>query len=332
MYFTARVVFTACVSTLLCGTLGVLAVECPADLPTTCKCEQEMVVCEGLDTFPPANTMTSFKLIEFRNCQFQNISKLDYNDAEELMIISSLVQNISDNAFSTMTSLTLLALTSNEIAEVRPAMFNGLDVLTRLTLTSNKLTNIGEKAFNTLPMLDDLELSLNKKVNLSENTFQDHPTLRKINLVDCGLTSETVPIAALAKVSHLMHLNLDRNNLGQIPEKQFSSLSSLEELHLDSCHLTMLHEDSFEDLKKLKLLDLANNQLTTIPEDALDDPKDTLRTFYVNSNQLGALDDDLLDWKDLKEVRLGHNPWQCDCGIWFMTQMDLAHVDPENVT
>ncbi len=79
-------------------------------------------------------------------------------------------------------------------------------------------------------------------------------------------------------------------------------------------------------------LNLGTNHITALEPEHFTPFKDSLRTLWIESNQLQTLKEELLNWGRMNVVKLGHNPWMCDCNIHWIYKLEHKHYDKENVT
>ncbi|XP_006876828.1 PREDICTED: extracellular matrix protein 2 isoform X2 [Chrysochloris asiatica] len=107
--------------------------------------------------------------------------------------------------------------------------------ITNLELAGNSITSIPNEAFNGLPNLERLDLSKN------------------------NITSSGIGPKAFKLLKKLMHLNVDGNNLIQIPSEL---PSTLEELKINDNNLQAINENSLSGLSQLVTLELEGNNLS----------------------------------------------------------------------
>uniref|UniRef100_G1SUW0 Extracellular matrix protein 2 n=1 Tax=Oryctolagus cuniculus TaxID=9986 RepID=G1SUW0_RABIT len=109
--------------------------------------------------------------------------------------------------------------------------------ITSLELVGNSITSIPDEAFNGLPNLERLDLSKN------------------------NITSSGVGLKAFKFLKKLMRLNMDGNNLIEIPSEL---PSTLEELKINENNLQGIDEESLSGLNQLVTLELEGNNLSEI--------------------------------------------------------------------
>ncbi|XP_046520906.1 extracellular matrix protein 2-like isoform X1 [Equus quagga] len=107
--------------------------------------------------------------------------------------------------------------------------------ITSLELVGNSITSIPDEAFNGLPNLERLDLSKN------------------------NITSSGIGPKAFKLLKKLMRLNMDGNNLADIPSEL---PPTLEELKISENNLQAIEEGSLSDLNQLVTLELEGNNLS----------------------------------------------------------------------
>ncbi|XP_026078498.1 chondroadherin-like [Carassius auratus] len=83
-------------------------------------------------------------------------------------------------------------------------------------------------------------------------------------------------------------LNMQRNNLGNLPTGGFSEMKGLVSLHLQHCQIREISSQAFKGLKKLIYLYLSNNEISTIKPGAFEDLTE-LTYLYLDGNQITSL-------------------------------------------
>ena len=112
---------------------------------------------------------------------------------------------------------------------------------------------------------------------------------------------ESIDGNAFYGLTKLERVLLYENRIKQIDVATFARLSSLKILFLSSNPISCLHRDIFRDLTSLEVLTLYDNQLTTLPKGI----------FEHN--------------KELNQVHLGHNDWNCDCHLRWLIEYFQAY-------
>uniref|UniRef100_A0A915N6E6 Uncharacterized protein n=1 Tax=Meloidogyne javanica TaxID=6303 RepID=A0A915N6E6_MELJA len=136
-----------------------------------------------------------------------------------------------------------------------------------------------------------------------------------------------------------------RDNLIQeIENNVFEDLQALERLKLDKNRLRSLPANGlFKFNKLLRRLDLSQNELWTISTEQIIGPTE-LVTLNLDRNQLHCLDSlslnhwpsleqltlssnelDLASLPKLRTLKLGDNPWNCDCRMRWLKRLKVAN-------
>ncbi|XP_040818713.1 extracellular matrix protein 2 isoform X3 [Ochotona curzoniae] len=113
----------------------------------------------------------------------------------------------------------------------------------------------------TAPQITSLEFVGNSITSIPDEAFNGFPNLERLDLSRNNINSSAVGPKAFKFLKKLTRLNLDGNNLVQIP----SDLpSTLEELKINENHLQGIDEDSLSGLNQLVTLELEGNNLSEI--------------------------------------------------------------------
>lgn len=315
---------------LLCNTVGVMSAANACSPPiANCSCVDGTLSCMHLTELPtviPSN-ITEFM---FEECRLGQLTHIPYTKAEVLFIRNSGLTDISDGVLQNLVSLKTLDLTGNRLVSLRKEMFLGLRSLTDLSLRYSGIKQVADDAFENLLNLIEINLSDNSGLQISDNVLSKNKELKHIMLRQCDL--KNIPINALSKAQALTTLELEHNPLGSIPTNTFTKLNKLQKLNLFGCSLTAIPVGTFNGLKSLVTLNLGENNITEIPDSVFDDSRTTLQNLYLNDNKLKSLTgdesgDDIISWQNLHELKLGGNPWTCDCNLKWMRALDKSRID-----
>ncbi|XP_008991199.1 extracellular matrix protein 2 isoform X6 [Callithrix jacchus] len=111
----------------------------------------------------------------------------------------------------------------------------------------------------TAPQIKNLELSGNSIASIPDEAFNGLPNLERLDLSKNNITSSGIGSKAFKLLKKLMRLNMDGNNLVQIPSEL---PSTLEELKINENNLQAIDEESLSDLNHLVTLELEANNLS----------------------------------------------------------------------
>jgi Leucine-rich repeat (LRR) protein len=151
-----------------------------------------------------------------------------------------------------------------------PRLLSALDRYARTTpldllyVNNSTVIKIDDGAFKNL-RIHNVQLSGCKIRNIAPGAFRNQErTLKNLNLQDNEL--EEVPVESLRSLSNLSLLDLSRNLIGRVPDKAFATLQSLSTLKLSDNNLT-LSSGAFKGLEGiLKNLNLKGTRQKNIPE------------------------------------------------------------------
>ena len=265
----------------------------------------------------------------FLNCRFHAIEEVPYTNVNSLHIRNSVVTAIKDNAFNGMFKLETLDLSDNQLRNLTKELFSGLEGLKTLVITGNDLELIPSDALEYLTGLEKVEFSYNSGLQLPSKVFSKNSNLKSIQIRECGF--KEIP-TAVTQIPTLTELDLDANSLLSLEDNAFSSLKKLTTLGLDSCAIETIKDSAFDDLNQLTSLNLGHNHIKSIHRRHFEAFRDKLKYLYIESNELRTLSEDILNWDQVTDVALGHNPWICDCALYWVTETLASRHNRANVT
>ncbi|XP_058422102.1 extracellular matrix protein 2 [Diceros bicornis minor] len=111
----------------------------------------------------------------------------------------------------------------------------------------------------TAPEITSLELIGNSITSIPDEAFNGLPNLERLDLSKNNITSSGIGPKAFKLLNKLMRLNMDGNNLVEIPSEL---PSTLEELKINENNLQAIDEESLSDLYQLVTLELEGNNLS----------------------------------------------------------------------
>lgn len=314
----------------------VLAAENNYTCPEKCNCDiMNVLKCEDITEIPSLEaTSLMIEEVLFMNSNIQILTKFPrtYSNVTELEIDNCWINDINDDIFEHMTKLEVLIVTGNKhnLKSLSKASLKPLKNLKKLDLSYNELTVLPDNFFQGLSKLEQLDLGMNSVV-LGENLFSGaSDNLIKFTCNKCDI--KMVPTASLSKIKNLRYLQLNENPFRFLQIDSFKN-QNLQDLSLDNCSLSSISSKAFRKLNQLTTLNLGHNLLESIPADAFKYFKKTLKKLYLENNHLASVDENLADWRQLNETKLGgSNPWKCDCDLSWVRGMSFDKVNKDNAT
>lgn len=230
-------------------------------------------------------------------------------------------------------SLRVLNLDENQLVEVPTDALSGLPNLTSLSLARNQLARVRSNAFVGCQSVESIDLSGNGLAkNLDASAFTGlEGSLRDVVLVSCQLKNRS--LEALRSLSALRRLDLQNNDLANLPYEIFDTMTSLRRLSLDSNRLTAIYEDSFRGLTDaLRTLHLGHNPILFLASGALA-PLTGIEELYLDGLTALRLDRDVLSGHrntlttlSLSQTPLGDSVWPVITGLSVLKVLDLSSI------
>uniref|UniRef100_A0A7E4VVA4 LRRCT domain-containing protein n=1 Tax=Panagrellus redivivus TaxID=6233 RepID=A0A7E4VVA4_PANRE len=292
----------------------------------------------------PSNFLVGFpklRKVKLANNKIRLISDDLFKDLpalEGLDISRNHIERIMVEAFAELKALVSLNLSSNRLQNLSPKTFLGLDALSELDLSSNRYEKLNREAFTDLKDLAFLTVAKNKLKFLPRLVFTEQKKLVKLDVSQNGIA--TIEEGAFSGLHSLKSLDLSANELSDISSRNWPYLAELELLDLSRNNFATIYAGFFEGLGSLRSLILTANddlqrvelnafaglykldsialnncpRLVFIDEFAFEHPNQ-LTAVAMNDNGLQAVSLNLLNWRQLQNLELSGNPWNCDCEL-----------------
>ncbi|KAJ9588997.1 hypothetical protein L9F63_017692, partial [Diploptera punctata] len=243
---------------------------------------------------------------------FEGLEKL-----EELSLSFNQLHVIPFQMFASIKHLQLLDLSYNTIALLPDESFLPNHNIINLFLQGNSLTDLSSNSFAGLTNLKTLDISNNSLQILPSKLFGGLKNLRYLHLGRNFITK--LSDNSLQGLNKLSWLNLSDNPMQILPVKLLIFCSNLETLIITHTQIDILQDSSFRGLSKLKSLVINNNEhLREIYDYSLIHCPN-LEYIDFSGNNLTKLPQSLSTLTKIKNLKLGNNPWSCDCRmLWFL--------------
>ncbi|XP_060705264.1 chondroadherin-like [Hemiscyllium ocellatum] len=281
--------------------------DLPIELP---KATVRLTLNSGqMPVIPRDSFLNNFNLkaLQLRNSNIQQISPGAFKGLSKLRtlhVVGNNIETLQTSSFGNITGLRLLSLQHNLIANIMPGAFSSLRRVISLDLSYNNLAVLMDQTFIGLRALLWLHLGNNRIAVISSKAFEDNRSLRLLSLESNRLTA--VPTKAMDSFSRLSSLSLSDNIIPRLSSGTFGpGLRYLESLHLDNTSLAEISSGAFSMFRNLKVLSMRSNRLVTL-------------SFSK-------------DFESIRWLRLGGNPWKCDCGLRWLRDMLLRQNAKDQV-
>lgn len=195
---------------------------------------------------------------------------------------------VGSAASESLRHLEVLSLDHNEIDELTEATFAGLSSLLVLTLTGNRLIVIAEHSFRPLVALRQLALDTNRLTNVATLFASNKQQNQLLDLNLNGNQLTELPAGIESSLVRLKSLDLGSNEIATINGKQFLGLTDLLGLRLVDNQLTRVTKTTFHLLTALQIINLSANRINYIEQDAFV-ANQQLQIVRLDQNQLNML-------------------------------------------
>lgn len=276
---------------------------------------------------------------------------------------------ITNTTFSSLANspLRFLNLTRTKTSSIEAGAFSWLGQLKTLDLGINSIkgTLTGQE-FKGLNNIETLYLSYNSQMSLDSNSFMFIPTLRKLMLRRIACTNLAIFPSPFRMLKNLTVLDISNNNIAningilldglhrlEILEMQHNNLARfwkhanpggpvlflrdlprLYLLNLESNGFDEIPDKAFHGLSQLRILDLGSNDFNLFPEFVFDDLT-SLSSLFLQKNLITAIEEKVFGklFKNLKELFMGSNPFDCTCDsiAWFVGWLNMSKTSVPDI-
>lgn len=289
----------------------------------------------------------NLKHLNLSNNEIRNISKDSLKGLRALVNLDLSFNNLEEFhklAFKELHSLRVLKLSNNQITYLETGLFQAAKYLEELWLDNNQLLEVPYAVFADVVVLQYLSLSNNLVDSVGEDQMPNLTDLRTllldgnvINEIHPGALSRlisldaldlsdnnftAIPTGSLAKLSNLTKLKLSGNFISAVPPVAFRGLFHLRFLHLDRQDvLKSIDSRAFVDNINLERVWLDDNiALENLPTRLFHGNPHVVQVSITN-NQLTTLEAAHFPLDQLKYLRLGGNPLECNCSLLWLWRL-----------
>uniref|UniRef100_A0AC35U6H7 EGF-like domain-containing protein n=1 Tax=Rhabditophanes sp. KR3021 TaxID=114890 RepID=A0AC35U6H7_9BILA len=159
-----------------------------------------------------------------------------------------------------------------------------------------------------------LDLQENKITKIQATDLAGLKNVKILHLMDNEI--QLIDTHSFDNLTSLERLRINRNRLRTIPDFLFKFNTKIHRLDLSENVLSILTDDQLVGPTAMRNLQLDRNQLTCLDNKAIAQWKN-LEILTINGNSINTLGE--LDFVNkLRTLRLGDNPWHCDCRLKWM--------------
>ncbi|ELU16824.1 hypothetical protein CAPTEDRAFT_186132 [Capitella teleta] len=234
-----------------------------------------------LDSIPKLPLLKYLNLDYNNLYAFPNLENVS-NTLETLYLKKNNISYIEMERLDKLIHLTSLHLAYNSISSI-PDASGPADTLFHLNLESNVFTVFPDwEVFGK--SLKYLNLVENDLTEITEDMFRNITELTELLLVNNKLRSDSFSLPGSLKLQVLL---LSGNSLTEFPG--VGNITTLQNLNLENNQLTNIPAEILSKLTSLQTLNLAGNQMTVdgIPDVA--GPNETLTTLVLNNNPINEM-------------------------------------------
>lgn len=248
-----------------------------------------------------------------------DIPRFTFADLENLEVLDisyNRLRAIPFQVFGPMGKLQYLDISHNQIASFLDYYFNPNRHLKQLFLNNNNLVKITSNALVNLKDLEVLDVSSNRLDYIPKSLFDNFDELRSLNLSYNQF--ENLTHECFKNLKNLQWINLGGNRLRALPPTLFQHNENLSTIYLERTEISVIQNTNFQGLDKLQRLYIRHNEFLREIEPFVfqDTPSITHLDISANAMTFLPLSLEMLD--KLQELRIGNNPWACDCRMeWF---------------
>ncbi|KAI0207064.1 hypothetical protein LSAT2_008303 [Lamellibrachia satsuma] len=182
-------------------------------------------------------------------------------------------------------SLTSLSLIGNELTFLLKGAFSNVTTLTRLYLSSNAIISIEDGTFP--PNLQNLNLDQNQFRFLHENPFTNLSDLTLLNLADNKIT--VLPDTAFHNLTSLATFDLSNNQIGRLLNTHFKDSPLSNNFYLQNNQIAYIEDGTFNHVVSITNFDLSCNRLTQLPNGGDFQDLTVSKSFSLRDNRLTSV-------------------------------------------
>lgn len=188
-----------------------------------------------------------------------------------------------------------------------------------------QILDLDESCFKELSNLKALRMYLLSLKRISKAHLNGLENLESLDLNTNNLTN--IPIDLLPNTNNLAILNLSCNDFSSLGRTSFCQFKKLRELDLSFNNISIIDQDAFDNLENLELLNISECSLSTLDSKTLACLK-KLKKLHLGSNQLKELHKDTFsNLNNLELLELSSNRLKLIEPELFSNLKNLKKID-----
>lgn len=263
--------------------------------------------------------LNKLKHLNLSRNHLDDIPRLTFTDLEQLEVLDvsyNRLHLIPFQVFGPLIRLQYLDISNNRLATFLDYFFNPNRQLKVLFLNNNSLVKITSNALVNLKELETLDISSNKLEYMPKSMFDSFEQLQRLNL--SYNLFQNISNDAFKNLKKLRWLNIGGNRIRMLPPTLFHHNENLKIVYLDHTEIQVIQNTNFKGLENLEFLYIRNNSYLREIEPFVFQDTPSITHLDISANVLTFLPQSLKNLENLKELRIGNNPWACDCRMaWF---------------
>ncbi|KAM3958323.1 LOW QUALITY PROTEIN: uncharacterized protein ACR2FA_007648 [Aphomia sociella] len=268
--------------------------------------------------------LSRLKHLNISRNHLDDIPRFTFADLENLEVLDvsyNQLHVIPFQVFGPMIRLQYLDISHNKIASFLDYYFNPNRQLKTLFLNNNSLVKITSNALVNLRELETLDISSNKLDYIPKSMFDNFEQLRELNLSYNQF--QNISNDAFKNLINLRWLNMGGNRMRMLPPTLFQHNKNLITLYLEHTEIAVIENTDFKGLNNLQRLFIRHNVFLREIEYYVFQYTLSLTHLDISANSLTNIPLSLNVLDKLQELRIGGNPWACDCRMaWFAEWAD----------
>ncbi|XP_018325577.1 chondroadherin-like [Agrilus planipennis] len=272
------------------------------------------------------DSFKGLKSLVILDLSFNNLKELPvaaFKELQNLIVLkvnSNRLEYLEAGLLKYTRQLQKLYLNDNQLLQIPGNAISEGIKLRYLSLSQNLMEYIEEEAMPFLPELRVLLLNTNVINYMNPSALSNLESLEVLDLSDNNFT--VIPTDSLSKLSNLTKLYLSGNFVQSIPAVAFRGLFRLQYLYLNRLEvLSHIDVRAFVDNICLEKIWLDNNIAFQVLPINIFHGNPKIKEISLTNNQIPTLDVSHFPLDKLSSLKLGGNPLQCNCSLFWLWKL-----------